>query len=126
MIAPLVLSTRNLGWVALSTGNTSQCEVAWRRALLEAMARQATLALHQSRLADQRRDEERRQTVLEERNRMARDIPDTLPQAFGESQMQKQATHRSSAALPPGVARSLDTAVELARTHMIDARRSVS
>jgi len=126
VVAPLVLSTRNLGWVALSTGSTSECENLWRRALVEAMARQATLALHQSRMAEQSRVEERRQAVLEERNRMARDIHDTLAQGFGAILMQLQAAQRSTATLPPAVARSLETAVDLARTHMIDARRSVS
>jgi signal transduction histidine kinase len=126
VIAPLVLPTRNLGWVALSTGSTSECENAWQRALVDAMARQATLALHQSRLAEQSRVEERRQAVLEERNRMARDIHDTLAQGFGAILMQLQAAQRSATVLPPAVARSLETAVDLARTHMIDARRSVS
>ncbi len=126
VVAPLVLPTRNLGWVALSTGTSSECEILWRRALVEAMAKQATLALHQSRLAEQSRVEERRQAVLEERNRMARDIHDTLAQGFGAILMQLQAAQRSAAALPRAVARSLDTAVDLARTHMIDARRSVS
>ncbi len=126
VMAPLVLPTRNLGWVALSTGSRSDCEVIWRRALLEAMARQATLALHQSRMAEQSRVEERRQAVLEERNRMARDIHDTLAQGFGAILMQLQAAQRSGAVLPPAVAKSVDAAVDLARTHMIDARRSVS
>jgi signal transduction histidine kinase len=121
VIAPLVLSTRNLGWVALSTGSTSECENLWRRALVEAMARQATLALHQSRVAEQSRVEERRQAVLEERNRMARDIHDTLAQGFGAILMQLQAAQRSTATLPPAGAKSLETAVDLARTHMIDA-----
>jgi signal transduction histidine kinase len=126
IVAPLVLPTRNLGWVALSTGATGVCESLWRRALVEAMARQATLALHQSRLAEQSRVEERRQAVLEERNRMARDIHDTLAQGFGAILMQLQAAQRTTAVLPSGVARSLETAVDLARTHMVDARRSVS
>jgi signal transduction histidine kinase len=126
VMAPLVLPTRNLGWVALSAGSTSDCEIIWRRALVEAMARQATLALHQSRMAEQSRVEERRQAVLEERNRMARDIHDTLAQGFGAILMQLQAAQRSGAVLPPAVAKSVDAAVDLARTHMIDARRSVS
>jgi signal transduction histidine kinase len=127
VVAPLVLPTGNLGWVALSAGSTtSACESAWRRALVEAMAKQATLALHQSRLAEQSRVEGRRQAVLEERNRMARDIHDTLAQGFGAILMQLQAAQRSAAVLPPAVATSLETAVHLARTHMIDARRSVS
>src|SRR4029077_9677755 len=113
-------------WVALSTGSTSECENLWRRALVEAMARQGTLCLHPSRMAEQSRVEERRQAVLEERNRMARDIHDTLAQGFGAILMQLQAAQRASGALPPAVARSLETAVDLARTHLVDARRSVS
>jgi signal transduction histidine kinase len=126
VVAPLVLPTRNLGWVALSAAPRTDCEGGWQRALLEAMAKQATLALHQSRMAEQSRVEERRQAVLEERNRMARDIHDTLAQGFGAILMQLQAAQRSGAALPPAVAKTLETAVDLARTHMIDARRSVS
>jgi signal transduction histidine kinase len=127
IVAPLVLSTRNLGWVALSTGASSDCEVMWRHALVDAMARQATLALHQSRLAEQSRVEERRQAVLEERNRIARDIHDTLAQGFAAILMQLQAAQRAfSADATSKATKSLDVAVDLARTHMIEARRSVS
>ncbi len=125
VVAPMVLSTRNLGWVVLSTRHATECESIWRVALVEAMARQATLALHQSRLAEHSRLEERRQAVLEERNRIARDIHDTLAQGFAAILMQLQAAQRSTSSLPSGLARSIDTAVELARTHMIEARRSV-
>jgi signal transduction histidine kinase len=126
LVAPLVLPTRNLGWFALSCGRASDCDGAWYRALLDAMARQATLALHQSQLAEQSRLEARRQAVLEERNRLARDIHDTLAQGFAAILMQLQGAQRSAASLPPPVARSIDTAVDLARTHMVEARRSVS
>jgi signal transduction histidine kinase len=126
LVAPLVLPTRNLGWFALSCGRVPLCDGAWHRALLDAMARQATLALHQSQLAEQSRSEARRQAVLEERNRLARDIHDTLAQGFAAILMQLQGARRSATALPPAVARSLDTAVDLARTHMVEARRSVS
>jgi signal transduction histidine kinase len=126
LVAPLVLPTRNLGWFALSCGRVPLCDGgAWHRALLDAMARQATLALHQSQLAEQSRSEALRQAVLEERNRLARDIHDTLAQGFAAILMQLQGAQRSAAALPPAVARSLETAVDLARTHMIEARRSV-
>jgi signal transduction histidine kinase len=124
-ITPLALPNRNLGWIALSTGVQPEEYAPWRRALLEATARQATLALHQSRLADQSRDEARHQAVLEERNRIARDIHDTLAQGFAAILMQLQSVQRSASSLPSGVARSIDTAVDLARTHMIEARRSV-
>jgi signal transduction histidine kinase len=125
-IAPLVLGSRTLGWIALSSGDAAECERSWRATLTTAIARQATLALHQSRLADQRRLEDRRKAVLEERNGIARDIHDTLAQGFGAILMQLQAAERQSPALPPKVASAIRTAVELARTHLIEARRSVS
>jgi signal transduction histidine kinase len=125
IVAPLALPTRNLGWIALATGQCSQCEVTWRHAVLEAMARQATLALYQSRLAEERQLEVRRQAVLEERNRIARDIHDTLTQGFAAILMQLQAARRSAGALPGAVETSIDRAIDLARSHIIEARRSV-
>jgi len=125
LVAPLLLPGHNLGWFALSSGPAPLCDRAWHHALLDAMARQATLALHQSRLAEQSRSEIRRQAVLEERNRLARDIHDTLAQGFAAILMQLQGAQRSMAGVTSSVARSIDTAVHLARTHMIEARRSV-
>ena len=124
-IVPLVFPTRNLGWIALSIGDTPVEWAPWRRATLEAIAQQVTLALHQSRLTEQSLAEARRQAVLEERNRIARDIHDTLAQGFAAILMQLQSVQRNAPLLPAKVARSIDTAVELARTHMIEARRSV-
>jgi signal transduction histidine kinase len=125
-VAPLLLADRTLGWVALSNGETSMCEGEWRLALLHAISRQATLALHQNQQAERSRLEERRKATLEERNRLARDIHDTLAQGFAAILMQLQAAQRESAALPAAVASKLDAAVALARSHMIEARRSVS
>jgi signal transduction histidine kinase len=124
-VAPLVLGGRNLGWLGLSTGRVPECEGPWRVALLEAIARQATLALHQSRVSELSRLEERRKAILEERNRLARDIHDNLAQGFAAILMQLQAAQRQGGELPPGVASTLDTAVDLARTHLTEARRSV-
>lgn len=124
-VAPLALPTMTLGWIALASADANDCETQWRRAVLEATARQATLALHQNRIAEQSRVEARRQAALEERNRIARDIHDTLTQGFAAILMQLQGARRSSPSLPPAVASALDVAVDLARTHMIEARRSV-
>lgn len=126
VVAPLLLPTRNLGWIAITTGvEQDAADAPWRKALLEAVSRQATLALHHNQIAEQNQLEARRQAVLEERNRIARDIHDTLAQGFAAILMQLQSAQRSTASLPPAVARSIETAVDLARTHMIDARRSV-
>jgi len=125
VVAPLVLGGRNLGWVALSTYSIPGCDGQWRVVLLEAIARQAALALHQSRLAELNRLEERRKAILEERNRLARDIHDNLAQGFAAILMQLQAAHREAGMLPVAVASSIETAIDLARTHLTEARRSV-
>jgi signal transduction histidine kinase len=125
VVAPLLLGTRNLGWVAISTYPTPGCDGWWRVALLEAIARQATLALHHSRLADRSRVEERRKAILEERNRIARDIHDSLAQGFAAILMQLQAAQRQQCALSRTAASSIETAIDLARTHLTEARRSV-
>jgi signal transduction histidine kinase len=124
-IAPLALPTRNLGWIALSTGQSPAEYAPWRRATLDAIARQVTLALHHSRVAEQSLAEARHQAVLEERNRIARDIHDTLAQGFAAILMQLQSVQRWTSSMSPAVARSIENAVDLARTHMIEARRSV-
>src|SRR5437763_1215345 len=60
LVAPLKLAPKTLGWIALANSNTpvdddggvrrySECERGWRRAVLDATARQATLALYYSR-----------------------------------------------------------------------------
>jgi len=123
--APLALPTRNLGWLVLSTRDKEAAIVPWRRMLLEAVALQVTLALHQSRVSDRARDEERRKAVLEERNRIARDIHDTLAQGFAAILMQLQSTQRWLPSMAPSAAESIESAIDLARTHMIEARRSV-
>jgi signal transduction histidine kinase len=124
---PLVLGTRNLGWMTVSSPGTPEPESQWWRiALIEAVARQAALALHHSRLIDSQRREERRKGILEERNRLARDIHDNLAQGFAAILMQLQAAQREAAGtLPAHVAATVETAIELARTHLTEARRSV-
>jgi signal transduction histidine kinase len=126
LIAPLILAPKTLGWISLASAERSDCDRLWLTALLDATARQATLALYYSRVVDRSLLEARRQAVLEERNRIARDIHDTLAQGFGAILMQLQAAQRGASTLPPTVARSLDTAVDLARTHLVEARRSVA
>ena len=123
---PLQLGTRTLGWMTVCSVNKSDPESNWGRVvLIEAIARQAALALHHSRLVEHNRIEERRKATLEERNRLARDIHDNLAQGFAAILMQLQGSQRESAALPPAVATTIATVVELARTHLSEARRSV-
>jgi signal transduction histidine kinase len=123
---PLLLGSKNLGWMTVCTPRPSEPENQWWRVvLIEAVARQAALALHHSRLVDLNRREERRKAILEERNRLARDIHDNLAQGFAAILMQLQAAQRELLFLPPPVASSIETAIDLARTHLAEARRSV-
>jgi signal transduction histidine kinase len=124
---PLTLGSRNLGWMTVcSLGASEQPETQWWRVvLIEAIARQAALALHHSRLVEHNRLEERRKAILEERNRLARDIHDNLAQGFAAILMQLQGVQRDARSLPGSVAATVETVVDLARTHLTEARRSV-
>jgi signal transduction histidine kinase len=123
---PLLLGTRTLGWMTVGTRGVAAAENQWWRVvLIEAIARQAALALHHNRLVDRNRVEERRKAILEERNRLARDIHDNLAQGFAAILMQLQGARREAGSLPPAVAAGIETAVDLARTHLAEARRSV-
>jgi len=124
--APLMLGSRNLGWMTVSSPGETDAEMQWWRvAMTEAIARQAALALHHSRIVDEHRREERRKAILEERNRLARDIHDSLAQGFAAILMQLQAVQRKASSVPSEIASTIDVAVDLARTHLLEARRSV-
>jgi signal transduction histidine kinase len=129
--SPLIVGSRNLGWMTISSPGAPQPEHQWWRvALIETMARHAALALHHNRVVETSRREERRKAILEERNRLARDIHDNLAQGFAAILMQLQAAQRDSSiafcrTLSPNAARNIDVAVDLARTHLTEARRSV-
>src|SRR5262249_5069706 len=122
---------RNLGWMTISSPGAPQPEHQWWRvALIETMAQHAALALHHNEVVESSRREERRKAILEERNRLARDIHDNLAQGFAASLVQLQAAQRDSSlafcrTLSPDAIRSIDVAVDLARMHLTEARRSV-
>jgi signal transduction histidine kinase len=124
---PLVIGGRTLGWLTLTNAAAEERREDhwWRIELFEAIARQAALALHHGRVVDGSRVEERRKAILEERNRLARDIHDNLAQGFAAILMQLQGVRREAVFMPPGLAAKLDTVVDLARTHLSEARRSV-
>ena len=93
-------SRRSCSAARTSDGSRSACADEpeggswWRIALVEAIARHAALALHKSRCTSRSALEERRKAILEERNRLARDIHDNLAQGFGAILMQLQAAQR--------------------------------
>ncbi len=63
--------------------------------------------------------------VIEERNRLAREIHDGLTQKFYAIQLQLHAADRSGVDLPPLAAEHVHAAADFARAGLEDARRSV-
>jgi len=90
--------------------------------LARALAHQATLAIQLTRLSAQ----SRQSAVMAERNRMARDIHDTLAQGFTGVIVQLEAARGAfSQSKTARASDHLDRAGELAREGLREARRSV-
>ncbi|HIK42297.1 GAF domain-containing sensor histidine kinase [Thermoleptolyngbya sp. M55_K2018_002] len=89
--------------------------------LVQSLAQQATLAIQLTRLAE----EAQQLALLQERTRMAREIHDTLAQAFGGILMQLQAATHFATTQSEKAQNHLLTAQALAREGLAEARRSV-
>jgi signal transduction histidine kinase len=89
--------------------------------LVQSLAQQATLAIQLMRLAE----EAQQAALLQERTRMAREIHDTLAQAFGGILMQLQASTYFAETQPDQAQTHLLTAQALAQEGLAEARRSV-
>lgn len=89
--------------------------------LTQALLHQATLAIQLTRLAE----EARQTSLLQERNRIAQDIHDTLAQAFGGILIQLQATQYFLQHNPDKAYEQFNVAIALAREGLAEARRSV-
>ena len=120
MVIPLVLGEQCLGF----------CELRFQVAiqftsdeldLAQALVHHATLALQLSRLA-QRTEQ---MAVTEERNRLARDIHDTLAQAFAGIVLHSEALGPSLRISKARSEKALASIQKLARSGLAEARRSV-
>ncbi len=89
--------------------------------LAQALAQQAVLAIQLTRLAEHRREA----AVLEERNRIAREIHDTLAQAFTGILIQLRVALRISDQQPEEARSILEHVSDLAQQGLEAARRSV-
>ena len=90
-------------------------------ALAQALAQQATIAVQLTRLADQGRQA----AILQERNRMAREIHDTLAQGFTGVLIQLEAAKSILIQEPDEAKAHILQARDLARESLAEARRSV-
>ncbi|MDJ0789532.1 MAG: sensor histidine kinase [Myxococcota bacterium] len=119
IFAPMVAGDVAVGWFAIRFSCSEDPDK--EAELAEALVRQATLAVVLERAS--RKVQET--TILSERNRMAREIHDTLAQAFTGTLMQLEAARAVAPELPAAVDERLDRIQQLARDGLVEARRSV-
>jgi signal transduction histidine kinase len=121
MAVPLLLAGRVIGLVSIRCIRPHKYR-AEEIELAQALAHQATLAIQLTRLAEQSREA----AVLQERNRMARDIHDTLAQGFTGIIIQLEAAEDATLrGETTDAANHLRRVSKLAREGLAEARRSV-
>jgi signal transduction histidine kinase len=118
---PVILDGKALAAVTSPLKTGMVVPSPWRLALVCSLANQAALALQMASLAETAKHA----AVTEERNRLARDMHDTVAQGFAAIMMQLQAANRARDRIPAEVFSYLDTAMILARENLVEARRSV-
>jgi PAS domain S-box-containing protein len=120
MHVPVTLGDAVLGLIVVGNSRSDHWQ-SDEAELAQALAHQASLAVQLTRLAQR----SRQSAVLEERNRMAREIHDTLAQSFTGIVIHQEAVKRI---LPDGAdaaRQHITRTLELARTGLTEARRSV-
>jgi PAS domain S-box-containing protein len=120
LIVPLVIGEQNLGFLEMHFLSQTQF-TPYDIDLAQAMGNRATLVLQLNRLT--RRAEQL--AVTEERNRLAREIHDTLAQAFAGIVLQGEVLSSSLGVNKARTKRALSQMQKLARTGLEEARRSV-
>lgn len=106
-----------LGMTIRDRAKFSESELAF----FQALAQQATLAIQLTRLAE----EAKHAAILDERNRMAREIHDTLAQAFTGISLQLEVAKSLIKEDPQAVQQILNHISQLAEAGLTEARRSV-
>ncbi|CAN5867552.1 hypothetical protein BH20PSE1_BH20PSE1_20280 [soil metagenome] len=118
----MAVGERAIAWMTVRSDEKRLADPDSTLGFAEALGQQATLAIEMARLSEQASES----AVLAERNRIARDIHDTLAQGFTGVILQLQAAED---ALVSGDAAPVKThisrASKLARSALAEARRSV-
>lgn len=118
---PMVLGDKCIGALVVRMPRKHQITTQ-QIELAQALAHQVTLAVQLTQLAE----ESHQAAILDERNRMARDIHDTLAQAFTGIIIQLEATKRKIGAVQLEAAQThITRARSLATAGLCEARRSV-
>jgi two-component system, NarL family, nitrate/nitrite sensor histidine kinase NarX len=121
---PLLLGAEIVGSFTIRFRDRRELQVE-ELELTQALAHQATLAIQLLRMAEAAKAEAQQTTLLEERNRMARELHDTLAQTFTGVIVQLEAAQEMIATTPAPVQKHLTHAGFLARQGLQEARRSV-
>ena len=117
---PLILAEKAIGAIVVRFPELRQFGSV-ELELAQGLAQQATLALQLTRLAEQAR----KAAITEERNRMAREIHDTLAQSFTGVLIQLQAARQVLDGIHLDATQHVESAIALARVGLTEARRSV-
>ena len=120
LVVPLILGGDVLGILAIRDSR-SKTWTEEEMSLARALGHQATLALQLTRLAAKAREG----AVLQERNRLAREIHDTLAQGFAAIRMQLELA-RDHPGLPEAAAEAVAAARTIAAENIVEARRSMA
>jgi signal transduction histidine kinase len=123
LTVPMILGRETVGWICVRSSQADLAELERKIHLAEALANQATLAVQMARLGEQAREA----AVLSERNRIARDIHDTLAQGFTGVLLNLEAANRTLKKSNLDEAMEhIDLARGLAQSCLQEARLSVS
>jgi signal transduction histidine kinase len=122
LTVPMVLGNETVGWICIRSNRMDHDNMKSQIRVAEALAGQATLAMQMARLSERARQA----AVLEERNRIARDIHDTLAQGFTGVVVNLEASSRALKKDDADLASiHIDHARELAQAGLEEARNSV-
>jgi two-component system NarL family sensor kinase len=93
--------------------------------LLHIIGDQIGLAIQRARLSAEHTNAAARLATIEERNRLAREIHDTLAQGLAAITLQLETADALSGSRPEGSLKAIRRALSLARSNLEEARRSV-
>ena len=124
LCVPLFAGDKPLGHLGLAFTDVSPISE-HQTELVAALAHQAALAIQLTRLSDEARSKAEETAVLDERNRIAREIHDTLAQSFTGIIIQLEAGKRVLQDAPAATEAHLERASTIAREGLSEARRSV-
>ena len=118
--APMAFGARTVGFLTIRSSRPNLFGEEAKQ-LAGALANQATLAVEMARLAAKRQQT----AILEERNRIAREIHDTIAQSLSGVVVQLEAAQDVLGDAPEECREHIARAADQARTGLTEARRSV-